>query len=133
MYWVAIGIGLLLSSLPTGKVHLKSGKFAYSVMKKGKEIGTHTFIVEKTKKSCVVTSVKEMKPEEGGRYRDSTVFYLNKKDGTPLRADVWTDILIGSFGPIKDYHDINFKDGLATNTAKLKFWPSCLIENHITR
>jgi len=24
-------------------------------------------------------------------------------------------------------------DLIRTNTAKLKFWPSCLIENHITR
>lgn len=117
MYWIAVAMGLLLGALPSGKIHMKQGKFSYSVVKKGKTLGSHYFVIEATKKSYQITSVKEIKPEEGGRYRDSTVLYLNRKNSLPIRADVWTDILIGNFGPIKAYYDINFEKGVIEMTS----------------
>ncbi len=108
MYQVAIIMGILLGALPTGKLRVKTGEYTYTIMKKGKEIGIHKFVIRKTKSYYEVLSAKKIKPEEGGNYEDSIILYLDKKTKLPVRADVWTKIHVGKMGPINQYYDISF-------------------------
>lgn len=116
MVLVSIVTLAILGSLPIGKVKLPVGEYSYSVIREGKESGFHRFIVDEVQDGYRIVSIKDIKPEEGGSFFDSTLLYINAKTGEPERAEIWTRITIGSFGPIEERHQISFKDGYIEST-----------------
>jgi hypothetical protein len=116
MGWMCLVCSVLIGVLPTKKLKKREGEFSYRIIMNGKETGTHRYLVTTEGDMYKLISVKKIDAEQTSFF-DSTIFYIGRKKHSPLRAEVWQNLEIASYGPIKGYYDIDFSKGFIETTS----------------